>query len=79
MEKKQKSKEVKIASEKTLYHCGALMFGFPIGSFIMALIDDFLFMYLTNRVHIIACIHIFFESSLLYVIRDILKISLLIQ
>ena len=79
MEKKQKSKEVKIASEKTLYHCGALMFGFPIGSFIMALIDDFLGRDFTNGVLLIASMLIIVAGLLLCVVAAILKVSLRLQ
>ena len=79
MEKKQKSKEVKIASEKTLYHCGALMFGFPIGSFIMALIDDFLGRDFPNGVLLIASMLIIVAGLLLCVVAAILKVSLRLQ
>ena len=79
MEKKQKSKEVKIASEKTLYHCGALMFGFPIGSFIMALIDDFLVRDFPNGVLLIASMLIIVAGLLLCVVAAILKVSLRLQ
>ena len=79
MEKKQKSKEVKIASEKTLYYCGALMFGFAIGSFIMALIDDFLVRDFPNGVLLIAFMLIIVAGLLLCVVAAILKVSLRLQ
>ena len=79
MGKKQKSKEVKIASEKTLYYCGSLMFGFAIGSFIMALIDDFLGRDFPNGVLLIASMLIIVAGLLLCVVAAILKVSLRLQ
>ena len=52
------------------------MFGFAIGSFIMALIDDFLVRDFLNGVLLIAFMLIIVAGLLLYVVAAILKVSL---
>ena len=55
------------------------MFGFPIGSFIMALIDDFLGRDFPNGVLLIASMLIIVAGLLLCVVAAILKVSLRLQ
>ena len=76
MEKKQKSKEFKIESEKQLYYCGAFMLGCAIGPFIMVLIDDFLGGDFPNGVLPIASMLMMVAGLLSLVVAAILKVSL---
>lgn len=76
MEKKQKSKEIKIASEKTLYYCVAIMVGFSIVPVICAFIEDFFLKDFPDGVVLILCSLGIVAGLLSYVVAAILKVSL---
>ena len=76
MEKKQKSKEVKIESEKKLYYLGAIMVGLAIGQLIWALIEGFLWRDFPNGVLLIVYMLLMVASLLFFVVAATLKVSL---
>lgn len=76
MEKKQKSKEVKIESEKKLYYLGAIMVGLAIGQLIWALIEEFLFRDFPNGVVLIMTLLMLVAVLSFFVVAATLKVSL---
>ena len=76
MEKKQKSKEVKIESEKKLYYLGAIMVGCAVGQIIVALIEEFLFRDFPNGVVLIMTLLMLVAMLSFFVVAATLKVSL---
>ena len=76
MEKKQKSKEVKIESEKKLYYLGAMFFGIATFVEICACIDKIYFRDFPYGVFLVVILLTSIAALLFFVVAATLKVSL---